>query len=332
VSTVEQGEGYSPEGQRRACRDYADRQQYRVVRVLGDAESGRTMDRPAFQYLMHLARNGAFDVLIVWKGDRLARNELGVGQYRKKLRAWGVRVESVQFGPQPDTPASRFSTRMVDLFAEFDRENIVERTTQGRFDAARDGQWPCRPPYGYTKTVPGKASPLVLVPEQAERMRRAYAAAKRGANREELGRLLGMAGRAAQRRLHNPAYKGRAEYAGIPVPCPAIVDEATWQAVMDGMAERHQSPNGQARPFARREAYLASPTPRRAADDASSGAQRREQDPSTTAGPFPQPAALGAAQHHARIGAPPQGEERAAPPALQSLANVNDGQARTGAP
>lgn len=237
VSTIEQGEGYSLEGQRQACRDYCDRHGYRVGRIFQETGSAKDDDRPAFQYLMHLASLGQFDVLVVWKRDRYFRNAVEAGFYESRLRRWGIRIEDTQRGPLEDSPSSRFTTLVLDGAAELERAFIAERCAMGRQLAAKAGRWPAKAFLGY-RLEDGR---LTIDLEKAQTVREAYRACIRGSNRHALAAILGVDPRSACRVLRRTAYKGLATYNGVGVPCPPIVEESTWQAAQDAMDARFRN-------------------------------------------------------------------------------------------
>jgi len=241
VSSAEQAEdGYGLATQRQACKEYVDRLGYSLHRIHQDSVSGRDDERPAFQYLMMLASRRAFDVLVVWKRDRYFRNSLEAGFWEAKLKQWGVRIESVQQGPQDDTPGARFSNRIIDAVAELERETIAERCGLGRRMAAQAGEWPTRAPFGYTKDQ----GHLVLHQDQAAIVREAYRECLRGANLHRIGHVLSLTPSQASRRLRNPLYKGEPTYAGIRLPAPAIVSPEAWQEAQEAL-DRRRSNRGQ---------------------------------------------------------------------------------------
>lgn len=237
VSTLEQAAGNSLDGQRRECRDYCDRMGYRVARIYQESLSGRTDRRPAFHMMLDLAKAGSFDVLVVWRRDRFFRDAVEAGFYERKLRGWGVRLEDLARGKTENTAVNRFTNMVFDAVAELENAQRAERCTLGRLTAARAGQWPSGPMYGYR--LEGKRLAIDL--EKSQKVREAYRECIRGANRERLAILFGCAGYTAGHRLRNPAYKGEALYAGITVPCPPIVDADTWQRAQNAMDERFQN-------------------------------------------------------------------------------------------
>lgn len=75
VSSKElQAEGYSLDAQEAACRGLAESRGWEVKEVFTDTESARTTDRARFKEMLHQARAGRFDVLIVHKLDRFSRS------------------------------------------------------------------------------------------------------------------------------------------------------------------------------------------------------------------------------------------------------------------
>jgi site-specific DNA recombinase len=65
----------SIEGQLRDCKDYAEKNGITVVGTYIDrAYSAKTDDRPDFQRMIKDSAKKIFDVVLVWKLDRFARN------------------------------------------------------------------------------------------------------------------------------------------------------------------------------------------------------------------------------------------------------------------
>ena len=71
----------SIEGQLRDCKDYAEKNGITVVGTYIDrAYSAKTDDRPDFQRMIKDSAKKIFDVVLVWKLDRFARNRFDVVQ------------------------------------------------------------------------------------------------------------------------------------------------------------------------------------------------------------------------------------------------------------
>ena len=109
VSSDKQDVDLSISAQLKALREYATRNGYAIVREFVDeVESGRTSQRPAFREMVAMARRHPkpFDVILVWKYSRFARNREDSIVFKSMLRKNGVQVVSIS-EPSEDTPTGR---------------------------------------------------------------------------------------------------------------------------------------------------------------------------------------------------------------------------------
>ena len=87
----------SIEGQLRECMEYCKKNGMVVVKEYIDrAFSAKTDHRPDFQRMIKDSAKGLFDVVVVWKLDRFARNRYDSAHYKAALKKNGVRVVSAQ--------------------------------------------------------------------------------------------------------------------------------------------------------------------------------------------------------------------------------------------
>ena len=83
----------SIEGQLRECTAYCVKNDITILRTYIDrALSAKTDNRPDFQRMVKDSAKGLFDVVIVWKLDRFARNRYDSAHYKAQLRKYGVKV------------------------------------------------------------------------------------------------------------------------------------------------------------------------------------------------------------------------------------------------
>ena len=76
----------SIEGQLRDCKDYAEKNGITVVGTYIDrAYSAKTDDRPDFQRMIKDSAKKIFDVVLVWKLDRFARNRFDAVNYKYQM-------------------------------------------------------------------------------------------------------------------------------------------------------------------------------------------------------------------------------------------------------
>ena len=95
----------SIEGQLRDCKDYAEKNGITVVGTYIDrAYSAKTDDRPDFQRMIKDSAKKIFDVVLVWKLDRFARNRYDSARYKTQLKKNGVKLmsaaEIISDGPE----------------------------------------------------------------------------------------------------------------------------------------------------------------------------------------------------------------------------------------
>lgn len=98
--------------------------------IVLEAFTGTKMDRPKFTKLLEKLQAG--DTLIVTKLDRFARTASAGVEVIKELMARGVAVHVLNMGLVEDTPTGRLILNILLAFAEFERDNIVERLADGR--------------------------------------------------------------------------------------------------------------------------------------------------------------------------------------------------------
>ena len=85
----------SIEGQLRECKAFAENNDIQIVGTYIDrAFSARTDNRPDFQKMIKDSASKKFELIIVWKLDRFARDRYDSAHYKAALRKNGVKVIS----------------------------------------------------------------------------------------------------------------------------------------------------------------------------------------------------------------------------------------------
>jgi DNA invertase Pin-like site-specific DNA recombinase len=105
-----------------------------------DTISGAKDSRPALDRLMLDARRRRFDVLVVWRLDRLGRNLKHLILTLDELAALGIAFTSLNEGIDTGTPAGRLQLHLLAAIAEFERARIVERVRAGMARARKEGK------------------------------------------------------------------------------------------------------------------------------------------------------------------------------------------------
>ena len=109
-------------------------EQYGCQKIITEAFTGKTMDRPQFQKLYRRLKPG--DTLVVCKLDRFARTAIESVQTVRELFERGVRVHILNMGLIENTLTGNLILTVMLAFAEYERGMIVERTQTGK-QAAR---------------------------------------------------------------------------------------------------------------------------------------------------------------------------------------------------
>lgn len=111
-------------------------QKYSCHKIIEEAFSGKTMDRPKFQKLLEVLKEG--DTLVVCKLDRFARTAIDGVQTVRELFERGIRVHILNMGLIENTLTGNLILTVMLAFAEYERGMIVERTQTGKTVARMD--------------------------------------------------------------------------------------------------------------------------------------------------------------------------------------------------
>ena len=86
----------SIEGQLRECQAFAEKNDITILNTYIDrAFSAKTDNRPEFQHMIADSKKEMFDVVLVWKYDRFARNRLDSLLYKQLLQRNNIKLISV---------------------------------------------------------------------------------------------------------------------------------------------------------------------------------------------------------------------------------------------
>ena len=141
VSTLDQ----HPETQLHDLRQLAQQRGLEIVGTYTDYLSSTKIRRPKLEQMLADARQGKFQVLLVWACDRLARSVRHFLEVLDELNHLGI--EFVSFREQLDTggPLGRAVVVIISVVAELERNLIVERVKAGMRRAKLEGQRIGRP-------------------------------------------------------------------------------------------------------------------------------------------------------------------------------------------
>lgn len=128
------------------CRALAKQRAWTLVETYRDEGiSGAKERRPELDRMLDAAKRGRFDVLIVWKGDRLFRSLSHMVETVNYLVSIGVDFVSVTEPFDTASATGRFVRNIFASFAEMERDLIRERVRAGLAAARRRGRIGGRP-------------------------------------------------------------------------------------------------------------------------------------------------------------------------------------------
>ena len=154
VSSDEQVKGMSLGFQKQDCLAYAKKKGLIIERIFEEkGESAKFADRPELIDLLEYSRRHRrlIDALIVWKIDRLSRNQLDYYYLKRTLRDLGITIHSATEPSMDDSSsiAGKIFETFSALQAEIDNTVRSERARRGMAAKIASGIHPWRSPIGY---------------------------------------------------------------------------------------------------------------------------------------------------------------------------------------
>lgn len=144
VSTKEQAEfGYSVDEQERLLMQYCESHGYDFIRSYTDRGiSGKSIKgRAQLKMLLDDAKSKKFDIVLVWKINRISRALKDLLQIVDLLERNSVLFKSITEDFDNSTPMGRMQFQMMGIIGEFERGCISENVKMGMIAKAKTGSW-----------------------------------------------------------------------------------------------------------------------------------------------------------------------------------------------
>ncbi len=239
----------SIEGQLRECKAFAEKNGIRVIDSYIDrALSAKTDNRPQFQQMIKDSSKGLFDVVIVWKLDRFARNRYDSAHYKNLLKKNNVRVisatEAISEGAEGIILES-----VLEGMAEYYSVELAEKINRGLTENAlkckyNGGSLALGYRIGHEQHYP-------IDPMTAPIVREIFESYKNGMTQQEIADKLNNKGLRTQRGskfkvnnisciLTNRRYIGEYIYSGTVIP--AIISKKLFDDVQKILAKSKKAP------------------------------------------------------------------------------------------
>jgi site-specific DNA recombinase len=152
VSSEEQIQGYSLDAQDRAGHGYCEAHAWDLAAVYRDeGKSARTDDlakRPEFLRMLEDAEAGLFDVVIVHKLDRFARNLRVTLETLDRLNRCGVGFVSISENMDFASPIGKVILATLAAFAQYYSDNLSFETKKGKAERKAQGLYNGLLPFG----------------------------------------------------------------------------------------------------------------------------------------------------------------------------------------
>ena len=139
------GKGESIENQIEMCENYINSHfsdDTHSISVFEDEGfSGKNLNRPQFQTMMSEEHKNPFDLIIVYRLDRISRNGGDFSSLIDELNGYNTAFVSIKEQFDTSTPMGRAMMNIAAVFAQLERETIAERVKDNMYMLARTGRW-----------------------------------------------------------------------------------------------------------------------------------------------------------------------------------------------
>ena len=140
MSTEEQAHNFSIQNQVEALLKYCEQNGYQVIKQYIDPGwSGTILERPALSELLHDAKAKLFDMVLVYKLDRLFRSNRHMYNTMAEFEELGIAFASITEPFDTTTTMGKAYLGMASTFAEWERNTFMERSRDGLRKAVEQG-------------------------------------------------------------------------------------------------------------------------------------------------------------------------------------------------
>jgi len=206
VSTPGQAvNGESLEMQKERLLEYVKAHEWEVFKIYEDGGfSGKDTNRPAFQQMLKDAELKKYNVLVVYKIDRLSRSILDFHTTMKFLEKQEISFVSVTQQFDTTNSMGRLMLAILVDFANFEREINVDRSIDSYLKRLQDGINSGMIPYGYRR----ENKEVVIVSEEARKVKEIFNLASQNLSMNNIARKTGFTNYHIRSILTNPFYCG----------------------------------------------------------------------------------------------------------------------------
>ena len=243
----------SIEGQIRECTAYAEKNGITIVKHYIDrAISAKTDNRPEFQQMIKDSDKKLFDIVLVWKLDRFARNRYDSARYKTQLKKNGVKLMSAT-EVISDGPEGIILESVLEGYAEYYSADLSEKVIRGMTENALKGKFSGGAiSFGYTINADRRfeidplTAPFVAETFQRYNDGQTMREIRDWLNEKGIKNKRGgpMSFNVIQHMLSNRRYIGELKYRDILIPdaIPPIVSVEIFNEVQEKMLKNKKAP------------------------------------------------------------------------------------------
>lgn len=156
-----------------------DEKSEKILTFVDNGYSGGNTDRDGFQKMMKMIERGKISKLVVYRLDRISRSLSDFVNILNTLKQYNVKFVSSQESFDTSSPYGEMIVKILMVFAEFERQSIIERVTQAYAHRSEKGFYMGgRKPYGFdlseTQIHGIKTKMLTPIPFEAEQIKYIY--------------------------------------------------------------------------------------------------------------------------------------------------------------
>ena len=175
--------------------------------------SGKDLNRPAIQKLIEDCKSHKIDAVFVFKLDRISRSQRDTLYLIEEVfNKYNVSFISMRENFDTSTPFGKAMIGVLSVFAQLERETILERTRIGLKKRAEAGLWrgggKIPFPYRYDRNT----GTLIPIPEQVELLHKMISLYISGKSFNVIGKIVGMDESMVETRILSITNTGKVPY------------------------------------------------------------------------------------------------------------------------
>lgn len=175
--------------------------------------SGKDLNRPAINKLIEDCKNHKINAVFVFKLDRISRNQRDTLYLIEEVfNKYNVSFISMRENFDTSSPFGKAMIGVLSVFAQLERETILERTRIGLKKRAEAGLWrgggKIPFPYKYDKNT----GTLVPIPEQVKLLHKMISLYISGKSFNTIGKIIGMDESMVETRILSITNTGKVPY------------------------------------------------------------------------------------------------------------------------